>query len=491
MSSAASTGRPWWWIPHSSIPIILLLLAGCATHVPQVLSPKMMPKDFSAPVSAAEGVWPQPNWWQSFGSSELSDLVERAHIDNRDLAVATARVMEAQARTIIQRSALFPQINAQAQALRAPSGQSGQSINGQAFSAGNSFGLTFGASYELDVWGLARDNLRAAKEAQKSARFTQQATALTVTANVANSYFSVLALRARIAIANEDIAAINGILDTIKLRVSTGKSSRLDLAQEQAQVESVEAQLPMLEQQELEARVALAVLLGEPPEGFELTTRTLDAFHLPSVQTGLPSELLLRRPDVAEAEANLAGAHANLDAARAAFLPQFALAGNGNFASTAINALLHGPNFAWDFGANLLQTIFDGGKLVGQKDLAEATQRELIASYQSAVLNAYADAENALGQVANSSKAEIHLAREVDAASEAFKISQLQYRQGVTELLTVLQAQQTLFAAEDQLAQTKLAHAQAVIHLFEALGGGWMELPEERTQFVAGQLRSY
>jgi NodT family efflux transporter outer membrane factor (OMF) lipoprotein len=310
--------------------------------------------------------------------------------------------------------------------------------------------------------------------------------ALTVTSNVANTYFSVLALRVRIAIANEDIAAINGILGTINLRVSTGKSSRLDLAQEQAQVESVQAQLPMLEEQELEARVALAVLLGEPPEGFEVKTQNLDAFHLPVVRAGLPSELLLRRPDVAEAEANLAGAHANLDAARAAFLPQFALAGNGGFASTAINALLHGPNFAWDFGANLLQTIFDGGKLLGQKDLAKATQKELIASYQSAVLNAYADVENALGQVTNNSRAETHLGREVEAAREAFKISQLQYRQGATELLTVLQAQQTLFSAEDQLAQITLAHMQAVVHLFEALGGGWMEHTEERTQFASG-----
>jgi outer membrane protein, multidrug efflux system len=488
MSSAASWGRRRRLCPHLGIPTLALLMVSCATHVPQVLTPPISPKTFSAQIIGSEQIWPQPGWWRTFGTPELSDLIEKAGADNRDLAVAVARVMEAHAQTTIQRAALFPQINAQAQALRSPSGQSGQSISGQSYSAGNSFGLTFGASYELDIWGLAHDNLRAAREALKSASFAQQSIALTVTANVANTYFSVLALRARIAIANEDITAINGILDTINLRVSTGKSSHLDLAQEQAQVESVEAQLPMLQEQELEARVALAVLLGEPPEGFDVKTQNLDEFHLPIVQPGLPSELLLRRPDVAQAEANLAGAHANLDAARAAFLPQFALTGNGGFASTAINALLHGPNFAWDFGANLLQTVFDGGKLLGQKNLARATQQELIASYQSAVLNAYADVETALGQVANNSKAEIHLGREVEAASEAFKISQLQYRQGVTELLTVLQAQQTLFAAEDQLAQTTLAHMQAVVHLFEALGGGWMESPDERTQFAARQL---
>jgi multidrug efflux system outer membrane protein len=480
--------RPLYGVPLAFMTVLALPLASCATNVPQVLTPPIVPKAFTGRAVASEQVWPSPDWWRNFGSSELSDLIEKAHAANRDLAVAAAHVMEAQAQTTIQRAALFPQINAQTQALRSPSGQSGQSISGQSYSAGNSFGLTFGASYELDFWGLAHDNLRAANEALKSARFAQQAVALTVTANVANSYFSVLALRVRIAIANENITAINGILDTINLRVSTGKSSRLDLAQEQAQVESVEAQLPMLEEQELEARVALAVLLGEPPEGFEVKTQDLDTFHLPIVGAGLPSELLLRRPDVAEAEAKLAGAHANLDAARAAFLPQFALTSNGGFASSAINALLHGPNFAWDFGANLLQTVFDGGKLLGQKDLARATLKELIASYQSAVLNAYADVENALGQVANNSKAENHLGREVEAAREAFKIAQLQYRQGTADLLTVLQAQQTLFSAEDQLAQTTLVHIQAVVHLFEALGGGWAEHPDERTQFTYRQV---
>ena len=488
MSRALSWGCLRRLHPHRGIPALALLIVGCATHVPQVLTPEITPGKFSGQIIGAEQVWPQSDWWRTFGSPELSCLIEKAHAANRDLAVAVARVMEAQAQTTIQRAALFPQINAQAQALRSPSGQSGQSISGESYSAGNSFGLTFGASYELDFWGLARDNLRAANEALKAVQFTQQSVALTVTANVANTYFSVLALRARIAIANEDIAAINDILNTINLRVSTGKSSHLDLAQEQAQVESVEAQLPMLEEQELEARVALAVLLGEPPEGFEVTTQSLDAFRLPVVEAGVPSELLLRRPDVAAAEANLAGAHANLDAARAAFLPQFALTANGGFASTAINALLHGPNFAWDFGANLLQTVFDGGKLLGQKNLAQATQRELIASYQSAVLNAYADVENALGQVTNNSKAENHLQREVEAAREAFKISQLQYRQGTTDLLTVLQAQQTLFSAEDQLAQTTLARMQAVVHLFEALGGGWLEHPDERTQFTSSQV---
>ena len=381
------------------------------------------------------------------------------------------------------RAALFPQLNLQAQGQR--SGNGVQSINLTNAPSGNSFGLTLGASYEVDLWGLARSNLRAATESLKSARFAREAVALTVTANVANAYFSVLALRKRIAIANEDVLAIRDILKTIELRVSAGKSSHLDLAQERAQVESVEAELPQLEEQELEARVALAVLLGQTPQTLEVQAPGLEAVRPPRVSPGLPSDLLLRRPDVAQAEADLASAHANLDAARAAFLPQFALSGTDGFASAAIGTLLHGPSVVWDYGGSLLQSVFDGGKLIGQKKLAEGTQEELIASYQRAVLNAYADVETALGQVKNNSRAQEHLGHEVDAAREAFQIAELQYRQGTTDLLTVLQSQQTLFSAEDQLAQLTLARMQAVVHLYEALGGGWTEQPGERTQFTA------
>jgi multidrug efflux system outer membrane protein len=177
-------------------------------------------------------------------------------------------------------------------------------------------------------------------------------------------------------------------------------------------------------------------------------------------------------------------------AARAAFLPQFALTANGGFSSAALDMLLHGPSFAWDFGANLLQSIFDGGRLRGQRDLAVATERELVASYQAAALSAYADVENAIGQVDSNGRSEGHLRSEVQAAHEAFDIAQLQYRQGATDLLPVLQAQQTLFSARDQLAQTMLARMQAVVHLFEALGGGWIENPDERTQFISKQASS-
>jgi multidrug efflux system outer membrane protein len=458
--------------------VLVIALSACATPVPQSLVPDLRPDSFAVTAEAPAGTWPQANWWQSFGDPELTALIARAQEQNRDLAAATARVLEAKAQTRIAGAALFPNVDGQTDIHR--SGCKGESCS--SFGRGQELGLTFSATYELDFWGVARGNLRAAKEQLKSARFAQQTVALTLTANVAEQYLTVLALRRQIAIANEEIAAISGILEAIDVRVKAGATSGLDRAREEAQLEFEETQLPELRIQERETLYVLAVLLGRVPEGFDIHSQDLDAIRLPPVGPGLPADLLLRRPDVAQAEANLASAHANLDVARAAFLPQISLTGSGGFASTAISTLLQGGNFGYGYGASLLQTIFDGGNLTGKKHLAEATQREMVAAYQAAVLNAYADVESALTEVANDSSAEDHLGRAVDAARRAFDITGLQFRQGVGDLLAVLQAQQTLFLAESQLAQIALSSREAGIHLYEALGGGWIESQSDRTQ---------
>jgi len=424
-------------------------------------------------------------WWRRFDSPELSKLIERAQTGNRELAAASAQVQEARAEVTIQRSNLFPEFDLQTSGERIGdgSGAVSSSVRGQPNLTINSFALSGNATYGLDVWGLARDNLRSAEEDVHSARFAREALALTVTGDVADTYFEILGVRKEIAITKQNIAAIDGILNIIKLKVKAGTVSDLDLAQEQAQVESVRAQLPGLRQEEIAERAALAVLVGMPAETLHLPTGHMEAMRVPAVQPGLPSELLLRRPDVAEAEANLAAAHANLQAARAAFLPQFTLSGSAGFGSAAVSALLHGPSFFWDAGAQAVQTIFDGGRLIGQDHLAYATQKALIAAYENTILNACADVETALGQVRNSEREEALLRDEVAAGRKAFQIGALQYREGAAGLLTVLQTQQTLFAARNQLVQARLAHMQAVVQLYLALGGGWKEPSRDRTQF--------
>lgn len=456
-----------------------LVLTGCATPIPQALRPELMPSAFTSEPGAVEALWPKPDWWNEFGSSELSELIARARADNQSLTAADARILEARAQAALNRAALFPQVNIQAQGQRAKFGNAQPSL---AAGTANSFGVSSGASYEVDLFGEARSHWHAAQESLKASRFARQTADLAITAAVANTYFSVLALRRRIDITQQNSGAIGQILKTIELRVETGKTSHLDLAQERAQVESVAAQAAQLKELELEARVTLAVLIGRPPQALMVQASGPDDIRLPQVRAGLPSELLQRRPDVAQAEAELASAHANLDAARAAFLPQFSLSGSDGYASSALKTLLQGPNLVWAASGSLLQTVFDGGTLRAQAAFARATQQELVADYQLAVLNSFADVETAIGQVHNNGEAELHLQREVEAAREAFGIAALQYRQGTADLIPLLQAQQTFFAAQDQLAQATLARMQAVVHLYEALGGGWREDAGERTQ---------
>jgi NodT family efflux transporter outer membrane factor (OMF) lipoprotein len=458
--------------------LVVLVLTGCATQVPQSLPAQMVPSSFTSPADSQ--IWPDASWWEGFGNLELATLIRKAQADNRNIAIAAAQVLQARARSTIQRSALLPQIGGQANFLNDRC--RGHSCS--TFSNDANYGVSFNASYELDLWGLNRSNLRSANEQVKSARFAKEAVALSVTANVATQYLSVLAIRGRLAIANENIAAINGITDVIKLRVQAGTTSHLDLAREQAQIEDVKAQLLALQTQEKQTLFSLAVLLGEPPGGFDVNAQNLDGVLAPAIGAGLPSELLIRRPDIAQAEADLASAHADVDAARAQFFPQISLTGQGGFINTAISGLLQASNFGYSYGATLLQTIFNGGNLIGQKRLAEARQQELVASYQNTILNAYADVESALIEVANTAAAEDHLRHKIEASHEAFQISELQYRYGTADLLTVLQAQQTLFSARDQLAQVTFANRRAAVHLYQSLGGGWLENREDRTQIT-------
>ena len=477
----------------TSVLAIAAAVAGCDTPIPQALAPKYVPSNFTAPTAIAAQTWPSPDWWKGFGSDELNGFIATAQTENLDLAAATARVLQAEAQSEIAGSALFPTLNLEGTAQRSRNGTGGivtnaqNQIIGTKSSTTNAFGLLLNATYELDIWGKARNNLRAADELVKASAYAQQAVALTVTSDVGTTYLDVLALRERLDIARQNVDAAKRILAIVQAKVANGVSSRLDLAQQQAQLASIEATIPALEEQEREARYALAILLGRLPEGFDVTGKNLDGIITPTVAPGMPSELLRRRPDVAQAEADLASQHANVDAARAAFFPQISLTGSAGFQSTSLSSLFTGPGFAWSFGANLLQTIFDGGLIEGQFELSKAQQQELVATYRSTVLNAFSDVETTLGQVSSLADQERLKTEQVAASAEAFRISELQYREGVTDLLNLLTSQQTLFTAQDQLVQIKLARIQADIGLYKALGGGWAEVADAATQALPAQ----
>ncbi|MES2254069.1 MAG: TolC family protein [Pseudomonadota bacterium] len=463
-----------------SVSMIALVAAGCTTPNPTPLDkPGDVPPAFTAPAADKQTpIWPEANWWVNFKADELPALMQTAQKENLDLAAAAARVLQAEAQDGVAFSNLLPIVNLQGGASRQQSSSSSSSgLGPRTF---NSFNAGLAASYQADFWGLYRDKLYQARENLRVARYAESVIGLTTVSSVAQQYFTVLATRERIVIARQNIDAAKRILVVVQAKVTNGVSSNLDLAQEQSLVATQEARLPGLIEQEREARYALAILLGRAPEGFDVNAQNLNGIVSPSVQAGMPSELLLRRPDVAEAEANLFASHANVDAARAAFFPVVNLTAGRSYASAFTDTLFNPSSIAWSIGASLVQTIFDGGRLKAQDDLALAQQQEQIATYRKTVFTALSNVESALGQVSANNDQLVALTEEVRASTEAFRISELQYREGTIDILSLLQAQQSLFNAQDTLVQTKLARLDANVSLYIALGGGWSQAQSDK-----------
>lgn len=446
-----------------SVLVLAAVLGACATTPPPTVKPEDMPKAYQAPVPDTDKQV-SADWWKSFDSKELTALIEEAHSGNLDLATASARVLQAQAQAGAAIAGLMPAVQATGSA---------KQLGYHGTKPFNTFAVEGAASYELDVWGKNFNGYRSGRESARAALFYQDTVRITTDANVANAYFSVLALRERVAVARRNIEAAKRILAITQAKVSNGVLSNLELAQQTAQVLGEEANIPALEEREREQRNALAILIGRMPGTLKLEGDTLDNLSAPPVQAGLPSVLLTRRPDIKQAESSLMAAHADLDAARAAFLPGVSLTAGGGWSNAALTGLISPQTLAWNLGASVVQTVFDGGRLTSSRDYYKGRELELLASYRSAVLSALSDTETQIGSVSAYSEQERLTTEQVKNAQEAFRISELQYREGVVDLLTVLQAQQTLFSAQDTLIQIKQSRLEAGVGLYRALGGGW------------------
>jgi NodT family efflux transporter outer membrane factor (OMF) lipoprotein len=447
--------------------LLATLPIACAiTGKPQAPAPSM-PQAYAEPAPAGTAV-AAGDWWGAFGSQELSSLIVAALGANPDLAIAAERVRQAEAQAKIAGSSLFPALNfgaaSASRETRPPGGN---------WSGDNSSSATLSASYEIDLWGRNAAGVRAAQSSLRASRFDQETVRLTLVTGVANAYFQVLSLRGRLVVARENLAIAERVFKVVDARARNGAVSALDLARQQAAVLAQRAALPPLELQERQTLFALAILLGRAPEGFGADAPSLAGLSVPLVSPGLPAQLLLRRPDLASAEAQLAAANANVAAARAALLPGISLTGSAGLASDVLLNFLNAPTAALAVGASLLQPIFDGGRLRAQVDVAASRERELVENYRKAVLAALADVEGALAAGSRSVDQELLQQRVLVEARRALQLAEVRYREGADDLLTVLDAQRTLFQAEDQLAQIRLARLQASVGLFKALGGGW------------------
>jgi NodT family efflux transporter outer membrane factor (OMF) lipoprotein len=461
-----------------SASVLALALAGCTANPTPLDRPGDVPQAFTAPMNKSAPLWPQPNWWSAFHADELAPLEDTAQKENLDVAVAAARVLQAEANDGVALSALFPTLGANFGATRAGSNTPG--FNGTAGRAGNRFTAGLTASYQQSFFGQEYMQLRAAREDLRASRYAAAVVNISVQAQVADAYFTILSLRERIAINRANVDAAKRILTITQAKVSSGVSSNLDLAEQQAIVAQQQSQLPGLIELEKEARYNLAILLGRAPENFDVKAQNLDGIISPDVQAGLPSELILRNPAVAQAEAQLYAAHANVDAARASYFPFLNLTGSAGYGSVAqLSNLFNPATFAWSIGASVLQSIFDGGRVHAQNDYAQAVQQELVATYRKTVFTAFSDVESSLGNVKATTEQLEFINTQTKASAEAFRISELQYREGTIDILSLLNNQQLLFSAQDSLVRVKLARLEANLSLFNALGGGWEQKADD------------
>ena len=465
-----------------SAVILTLAIGACSTPGKSPPAPEIvsnMPTAWSEQSLTDGNAAVNAEWWRSFNSPELSTLIDAALDANPDLAIATERVRQAEAQVRIAGASLFPELS-----VGVATARSKTRPDGGAWSSSDGSSASFSASYELDLWGRNAAGVRSAESSLRATRFDLETARLTLVAGVADGYFQVLSLRGRLATARENLAIADRVFAVVDARVRNGAASALDLARQQTAVLTQRATIPPLELQERQTLFALALLLGKPPEGFDVgliaatnSPTDFSALLVPAITPGLPADLLTRRPDLASAEAQIAAAHANVGAARAALLPGIQLTGSAGLASKVLLNFLDAPTAAWSLGASLMQTIFDGGRLRSQVDVSSSMEREMVENYRKAILAGLADVESTLAANQRTAEQDALQNQILEQARRALRLAEIRYREGVDDLLVVLDAQRTLFQAEDQLAQIRLARLQAAVGLYKALGGGWRVSP--------------
>ena len=408
---------------------------------------------------------PALDWWRGFRSAELTRFIEEAQTESFDIGAAIGRILQADAQSKIASAPLLP---------TAAFAGTGARLKGAGVPERGDYRVVLNAAYEMDFWGKNRAASLAAEDNTVVARFSKEVVVLSTIVSVGTAYLQILASQDHLRINRENLVAASRILTLVKQRAEQGTASALDVAQQQSLVDQVRANIPLFDQTLRQNIAILAALMGRVPEDLVVKGGSLFRLGIPLVTPGLPSELLLQRPDIRADEANLAAAEASVASARAAFFPTISLTAQGGYESTALRLLFTPQNALYNVAANITQPIFDGFQLEGQLEFAQGRQFELLKTYCQTVLNGFRDVEVALIAIADGAERERLQQAVVTSSRRAFELSEVRLREGVADLVVVTQTQQTLFTAEDNLVLARLARLQAVLSLFQALGGGWL-----------------
>jgi len=477
--------------------------------------------DYKTPGWAAPGSWfsrrpdlPKPGpsvpvaepmdaeWWTLFQDPQLTSLERRVVAQNLDVRTAAVRIAEARAQLGIARASLFPNLNGNGSYTREKAsnegvftafpGASGSSAPGSSasgatgtFGAGGipasgippfdiyQYGLS--ASWELDLWGRVRRSVESAQASELASVEAQRGVLLSALADVARDYIQLRGAQLRLAIARENLQSSEQSLQLTQQRAAGGVTTDLDVANASAQVHTISAEIPGLEQQAASLINALSLLLGQPPNALRADLEEAKPVPPvpPEVPVGLPGELVRRRPDIRQAEAQLHGATADIGVAVANFYPSVTLNGSFGFQALQWNTLWDLNARQYAFGPGITLPIFQGGQLRSTLQLRKAQQQEAAIAWQKALLQAWHDVDNALTAYRTEQARRDQLSAAVAQNRQALGLAQSRYQQGVTSFLDVLDAQRSLLATQQSLADATTTVSTNLVALYRALGGGW------------------
>jgi multidrug efflux system outer membrane protein len=453
--------------------LLALVLGGC-----------MIGPDYVRPPADAPAAWrlserdardlANTAWWEQFGDPVLNDLVDTALRENKDLMIATARIEEFAGNYGFVRSALFPQVGAGYEVAK----QKDSVSSGGSGSSYNSYSAALSASWEIDIWGRIRRQTEAANAQLLASEEGRRAVILSLVGSISGAYINLRDLDRQLEIAKATAKSRGDSYEIFKLRFQGGIISVLELSQNRSQYEEALATIPPLEKAIAQQENGLSVLLGRNP-GPIARGKDIDQLLLPAVPAGLPSELLERRPDLRRAEQNLVAANAQIGAARAAYFPTISLTGLLGFVSPSLSNLFEGQSKTWQYGAPITMPIFTAGAIAGQVQAAEAVRQQALFGYQKAIQGAFREVNDALVDQDRTREQLATQKRQVEALQQYASTARLRYENGYTSYIEVLDAERSLFNAQLQYTQTQQAQLQAMINLYLAMGGGWVNEAEK------------
>lgn len=475
--------------PAAWVGILLsFLIAGC-TVGPNYRRPETPVPQTWADVSDSLTAEPADiaRWWMLFDDEQLNNLVDRALESNKDLQLAEARIRQARAQRRVTASSAFPTLDVSGSYSRAkrssgfssfgtgPTSAIGGFVPGGSPVAFDLFQTGLDATWEADLFGGVRRAVEAANADIAASQENLNDVLVTLLGEVATNYFQIRGNQRRIEIARQNIETQRQTVEVAQGRFKAGLGSRLEVVQAEALLAATESQIPALDSAVKQSIHQLGVLLGAEPKALlpELSPPKPMPLAPPEVPVGLPSDLLRRRPDIRRTERQLAAATARIGVAVADLFPKLSLTGSAGYQSTQASEFIRPGNEFWSFGPGLSLPIFDAGRIRGNIQVQNALQEQALITYESTVLTALQDVENAIVVYADAKAARDALTRAVDASRQATQISQDLYQKGLTDFLNVLQSEAALYQTEDRLIQNEQQTLTALVALFKALGGGW------------------